>query len=77
MIAQDKLDARRKIRGPIYPELKKGSIVLRDLRLWYVTPHRSPTPSWITVLTITSRHAGMPNPTQETRIMLAIVYYAA
>ncbi|KAH8169821.1 phytanoyl-CoA dioxygenase (PhyH) domain-containing protein [Sarocladium implicatum] len=56
MIAQDKLDARRKIRGPIYPELKKGSIVLRDLRLW---------------------HAGMPNPTQETRIMLAIVYYAA
>ena len=24
-----------------------------------------------------NRHAGMPNPTQETRIMLAIVYYAA
>lgn len=34
MIAQDKLDARRKVRGPIYPKLKKGSIVLRDLRLW-------------------------------------------
>ncbi|KAH7309191.1 phytanoyl-CoA dioxygenase family protein [Stachybotrys elegans] len=56
MIAQDKLDERRKVRGPIYPRLKKGSVVLRDLRLW---------------------HAGMPNPTSETRIMLAIVYYAA
>lgn len=56
MIAQDKLDARRQVRPPVYPHLKKGSVVLRDLRLW---------------------HAGMPNPTQNTRIMLAIVYYAA
>lgn len=56
MIAQDKLEERRKVRPPVYPRLKRGSIVLRDLRLW---------------------HAGMPNPTRETRIMLAIVYYAA
>ncbi|WVQ63678.1 uncharacterized protein L199_001831 [Kwoniella botswanensis] len=56
MIAEEKLEERRKIRPPIYPRLKKGSIVLRDLRLW---------------------HAGMPNPTHETRIMLAIVYWAS
>ncbi|CAH0056904.1 unnamed protein product [Clonostachys solani] len=56
MIAESKLEERRKVRGPCYPRLKKGSIVLRDLRLW---------------------HAGMPNPTPDTRIMLAIVFYAA
>lgn len=56
MIAQGFLDERRKIRPPVYPSLRKGSIVLRDLRLW---------------------HAGMPNPTPDIRIMLAIVYYAA
>ncbi|PCG97591.1 Phytanoyl-CoA dioxygenase [Penicillium occitanis (nom. inval.)] len=55
-IAQHHLDERRNIRPPCYPRIKKGSIVLRDLRLW---------------------HAGMPNPTKEVRIMLAIVYYAA
>lgn len=55
-IAEEKLDERRKVRPPLYPRLKKGSVVLRDLRLW---------------------HAGMPNPTQDVRIMLAIVYYAA
>ncbi len=36
MIAEDKLEARRAVRPPIYPRIKKGSIVLRDLRLWYV-----------------------------------------
>ena len=36
MIAESKLEARRKVRGPIYPRIKKGSIVLRDLRLWLV-----------------------------------------
>lgn len=56
MICPKKLEARRAVRPPIYPRLKKGSIVLRDLRLW---------------------HAGMPNPTNNVRIMLAIVYYAA
>ncbi|KAH8683872.1 hypothetical protein BGZ61DRAFT_357187, partial [Ilyonectria robusta] len=56
IIAEDLLEARRAVRRPCYPTIKKGSIVLRDLRLW---------------------HAGMPNPTQETRIMMAIVYFAA
>jgi len=55
-IDEKKLEARRKIRPPCYPRIQKGSIVLRDLRLW---------------------HAGMPNPTNDIRIMLAIVYYAA
>lgn len=34
MIAESKLEERRKVRGPCYPSLKRGSIVLRDLRLW-------------------------------------------
>lgn len=33
-IAEDKLKERRKVRPPCYPTIKKGSIVLRDLRLW-------------------------------------------
>ncbi|KEZ42158.1 hypothetical protein SAPIO_CDS6212 [Scedosporium apiospermum] len=56
MIAVDKVEERRKVRPPVYPRIKRGSIVLRDFRLW---------------------HAGMPNPTNQIRIMLAIVYYAA
>ncbi|KAF4460867.1 phytanoyl- dioxygenase family [Fusarium albosuccineum] len=36
MIAPDKLEERRKIRPPCYPTLRRGAIVLRDLRLcWY------------------------------------------
>ena len=34
MIADHHLEERRKVRPPIYPRLKRGSIVLRDLRLW-------------------------------------------
>lgn len=34
MIAEAKLEERRKVRPPCYPRIKKGSIVLRDLRLW-------------------------------------------
>jgi hypothetical protein len=33
-IKQEKLDERRKVRPPCYPRIKKGSFVLRDLRLW-------------------------------------------
>lgn len=55
-IKQEKLDARRQIRPPCYPNIKKGSLVLRDIRLW---------------------HAGMPNHTSETRVMLAFGYQAA
>ncbi|ORY56647.1 uncharacterized protein BCR38DRAFT_115520 [Pseudomassariella vexata] len=41
--------------GPVQPVIKKGSVVIRDLRLW---------------------HAGMPNSTEEVRIMLAMIHFA-
>ncbi|CAF0901505.1 unnamed protein product [Didymodactylos carnosus] len=40
-------------RECLQPTVKKGSVVLRDLRLW---------------------HAGMPNPSDRTRCMLALGY---
>ncbi|CAL5873496.1 uncharacterized protein PFLUO_LOCUS7775 [Penicillium psychrofluorescens] len=55
-IEETVVEARRKIRPPIYPRVKRGSIMVRDLRLW---------------------HAGMPNPTDNVRILLTINYYAA
>ena len=36
-VKQEALERRRKIRPPVYASLKKGSLVLRDLRLWSVT----------------------------------------
>ncbi|WWD01249.1 hypothetical protein V866_008191 [Kwoniella sp. B9012] len=54
-VQDEKLEERRKIRPPVYPSVKKGSLILRDLRTW---------------------HAGMPNHTSETRVMLAFVYFA-
>ncbi|WVQ95841.1 hypothetical protein IAU59_002940 [Kwoniella sp. CBS 9459] len=54
-VREDKLEERRKVRPPVYGSIKKGSLILRDLRTW---------------------HAGMPNHTQETRVMLAFVYFA-
>lgn len=33
-IAEEHLEKRRKTRSPCFPKIKKGSIVLRDLRLW-------------------------------------------
>lgn len=54
-IKTDLLEARRGVRGPCQPVVKKGSVVIRDLRLW---------------------HAGMPNLTQEVRIMLAMIHFA-
>ncbi|KAG8854094.1 hypothetical protein FRB96_007800 [Tulasnella sp. 330] len=35
MIKLDVLEARRKERGPSQPVVKKGSIIIRDLRLWH------------------------------------------
>ncbi|KAI1428778.1 hypothetical protein F5Y12DRAFT_729941 [Xylaria sp. FL1777] len=40
---------------PVQPNIKKGSIVIRDLRLW---------------------HAGMPNMSEEVRVMLAQIHFA-
>ncbi|EEU39363.1 uncharacterized protein NECHADRAFT_94287 [Fusarium vanettenii 77-13-4] len=54
-IREDLLRQREKLSPPLQPVIKKGSIIIRDLRLW---------------------HAGMPNTTQETRVMLAMIHFA-
>lgn len=54
-IREDLLEKQRAARGPCQPVVKKGSIVIRDLRLW---------------------HAGMPNSSEEVRIMLAMIHFA-
>ncbi|KAI7541394.1 phytanoyl-CoA dioxygenase family protein [Hortaea werneckii] len=54
-IREDLLEQRRQVRGPSQPGIEKGSIVIRDLRLW---------------------HAGMPNMTDEVRVMLAMIHFA-
>jgi hypothetical protein len=46
------VEERRKHSPPIQASTKKGSLIIRDLRLW---------------------HAGMPNKTDEPRVMLAFV----
>ena len=51
-IKPELLEARKKHSPPIQACTKKGSIIVRDLRLW---------------------HAGIPNLTDEPRIMLAFV----
>jgi ectoine hydroxylase-related dioxygenase (phytanoyl-CoA dioxygenase family) len=50
-IKEHVLEERRTVRRPSQPVIPKGSIVVRDLRLW---------------------HAGMPNWTEEVRVMLAM-----
>ncbi|KAF9877613.1 phytanoyl- dioxygenase [Colletotrichum karsti] len=54
-IKEELLAQRRDVRGPSQPGVKKGSIVVRDLRLW---------------------HAGMPNMSEEVRVMLAMIHFA-
>ena len=54
VIPADVLEKRRRISPPVQPSLPKGSLVLRDLRLW---------------------HAGMPNRTDETRVMLVGIHF--
>ncbi|KAL4746552.1 hypothetical protein BDW72DRAFT_210343 [Aspergillus terricola var. indicus] len=55
-IKEELLEERRKMgRAGIQPEgLPKGSLVIRDMRLW---------------------HAGMPNRTQEPRVMLVTILF--
>ena len=50
-IKESLLEQRRQVRGPTQPVIEKGSIVIRDLRLW---------------------HAGMPNWTNDVRVMIAM-----
>lgn len=54
-IREELLRQRQEVSPPLQPIIKKGSIVVRDLRLW---------------------HAGMPNTTQQTRVMLAMIHFA-
>ena len=54
-IKQNLLEQRRSMRAPCQPGVSKGSIMIRDLRLW---------------------HAGMPNWTDEVRVMLAMIHFA-
>ncbi|KAI1860769.1 uncharacterized protein JN550_011370 [Neoarthrinium moseri] len=53
-IRADLQEARRRISPPIQPSLPKGSLIIRDFRLW---------------------HAGMPNKTDEPRVMLVSVQF--
>ena len=54
-ITKEAIQQRAKVKPPVQPKVKKGSICFRDLRLW---------------------HAGMPNNSNDHRIMLAIDYFA-
>jgi ectoine hydroxylase-related dioxygenase (phytanoyl-CoA dioxygenase family) len=54
-IKKDVLAKRAEERPCSQPVVKKGSMIIRDLRLW---------------------HAGKPNFTQQTRVMLAMIHFA-
>ncbi|KAG9104007.1 hypothetical protein FRC06_006271 [Ceratobasidium sp. 370] len=54
-IKPELMEERRKVSPPFQPVVPKGSIILRDLRLW---------------------HAGMPNKTDDPRVMLAQIHFA-
>ncbi|KAG9775406.1 hypothetical protein KCU88_g5106, partial [Aureobasidium melanogenum] len=54
-IRQSLLEERSKTSAPSQPFTPKGSIIVRDLRLW---------------------HAGMPNYTDDVRIMPAMIHFA-
>lgn len=53
-VRPDLVEARRRISPPIQPTLSKGSLIIRDFRLW---------------------HAGMPNQTDEPRVMVVTVQF--
>lgn len=53
-IQPELLESRRKVSPPVQPSLPKGSLVIRDFRLW---------------------HAGIPNKTDEPRVMLVSVLF--
>lgn len=55
-IKPELLEQQRQVRPPSQPLVRKGSLVVRDLRLW---------------------HAGMPNHSDEVRVMLAMIHFAS
>ena len=56
VIRKECLEERRRHSPPIQAQTRRGSLVIRDLRLW---------------------HAGMPNRTDDPRVMLAFVVQPA
>ena len=45
VVAPDVLEARRAISPPIQPDIKRGSIVIRDVRMWHAgMPNRTKSP---------------------------------
>ncbi|OTB01130.1 hypothetical protein M426DRAFT_266632 [Hypoxylon sp. CI-4A] len=54
-IRESLLSQRQETSPPSQPVIRKGSVVIRDLRLW---------------------HAGMPNLSNEVRVMLAMIHFA-
>ncbi|KAH8433337.1 phytanoyl-CoA dioxygenase family protein [Aspergillus melleus] len=54
-VKSELLEARRKVSPPVQPGLPKGSLIIRDFRLW---------------------HAGMPNLTDDPRVMLVTIQFA-
>jgi len=53
-VAEDRLEAQRRVEPPLQPEVKAGSVVIRDIRMW---------------------HAGMPNPSDQPRPMIAMIHW--
>lgn len=54
-IQEQILGERAKTSPPVQPNVEKGSLIIRDLRLW---------------------HAGMPNKSDQVRVMLAMIHFA-
>ncbi|KAK4934275.1 hypothetical protein LTR10_024405 [Elasticomyces elasticus] len=55
-VRRDLIEERREISPPLQPTLPKGSLIIRDFRLW---------------------HAGMPNHTDDPRVMLVTIHFPA
>ncbi|KAL1988433.1 hypothetical protein VTN96DRAFT_9488 [Rasamsonia emersonii] len=55
VVPEELLEQRRKIAPPVQPTLPRGSLVIRDFKLW---------------------HAGLPNKTDEPRVMLGTALLA-
>ncbi|KIV81390.1 hypothetical protein PV11_03581 [Exophiala sideris] len=55
-VRHDLIEERRRVSPPLQPTLPKGSLIIRDFRLW---------------------HAGMPNHTDDPRVMLVTIHFPA
>jgi ectoine hydroxylase-related dioxygenase (phytanoyl-CoA dioxygenase family) len=55
-VPPEAVERRRAVQPPLQPNVRAGSILVRDLRLW---------------------HAGMPNPSDRVRPMVAMIHWPA